>query len=47
MPIVVRMLQEELQVGEHQLPAGTRVTPCIYLTNRNPRVYEDPERVPS
>jgi cytochrome P450 family 135 len=42
-PIVVRMLQDELQVGPYTLPAGTRVTPSIYLTNRNPRVYEDPE----
>ncbi len=25
-----------------RLPAGTRVVPSIYLTNRNPRVYEDP-----
>ena len=40
-PIVARMLQQELQVGEHRLPAGTRVVPSIYLTNRNPRVYED------
>ena len=41
-PIVVRVLQEELQVGAHMLPAGTRVVPSIYLTNRNPRVYEQP-----
>jgi cytochrome P450 len=41
-PIVVRMLQDELQIGPYTLPAGTRVTPSIYLTNRNPRVYEDP-----
>jgi len=41
-PIVVRALTGELQVGEHLLPAGTRVAPCIYLTNRNPRVYEEP-----
>jgi cytochrome P450 family 135 len=41
-PIVVRVLQQELQVGAHSLPAGTRVTPSIYLTNRNPRVYERP-----
>jgi cytochrome P450 len=41
-PIVVRVLQQELQVGRHRLPRGTRVTPAIYLTNRNPRVYEDP-----
>jgi cytochrome P450 len=41
-PVVVRMLQQELQVGAHRLPAGTRVAPSIYLTNRNARVYEDP-----
>jgi cytochrome P450 len=41
-PIVVRILQRELQVGPHLLPAGTRVTPAIYLTNRNPRVYDSP-----
>jgi cytochrome P450 len=39
-PIVVRVLQEDLRVGDHLLPAGTRVVPSIYLTNRNPRVYE-------
>ena len=39
-PIVVRVLQQDLRVG--MLPAGTRVAPCIYLTNRNPRVYEEP-----
>jgi cytochrome P450 len=42
-PIVVRVLQGELRVGGHTLPAGTRVTPSIYLTNRNAEVYEDPE----
>jgi cytochrome P450 len=42
-PIVARMLTEELQVGGYSLPAGTRVTPSIYLTNRNARVYEKPE----
>jgi cytochrome P450 family 135 len=41
-PMVVRVLQEPLRVGEHVLPAGTRVAPSIYLTNRNPRVYEAP-----
>jgi cytochrome P450 len=41
-PIVVRSLTQELQVGSHLLPAGTRVVPSIYLTNRNPRVYEQP-----
>jgi cytochrome P450 len=42
-PIVARILQQELQVGPYTLPAGTRVTPSIYLTNRNARVYEDPQ----
>jgi cytochrome P450 family 135 len=41
-PLVVRMLTQELQVGPYALPAGTRVVPSIYLTNRNPRVYERP-----
>jgi cytochrome P450 len=41
-PIVARVLQQELRVDGYELPAGTRVTPSIYLTNRNPRVYDDP-----
>jgi cytochrome P450 len=32
-----------MRVGAYNLPAGTRVTPSIYLTNRNPSVYEHPE----
>ncbi len=42
-PLVVRILKEPLRVGEHELPKGTRVAPSIYLTNRDPRVYEAPE----
>jgi cytochrome P450 family 135 len=41
-PIVARMLTQRLNVDGYALPAGTRVTPSIYLTNRNARVYEDP-----
>jgi cytochrome P450 len=41
-PLVVRVLQEPLGVGGHELPVGARVVPSIYLTNRNPRVYEAP-----
>jgi cytochrome P450 len=41
-PIVARMLMQELEVGGYALPAGTRVTPSIYLTNRNARVYDEP-----
>jgi cytochrome P450 len=43
-PIVARKLQAELEVDGHVLPAGTRVTPSIYLTNRSARVYREPER---
>jgi cytochrome P450 len=43
-PLVVRVLAQELQVGDRVLPAGTRVAPSIFLTNRNPRVYEQPTR---
>jgi cytochrome P450 len=42
-PVVVRVLQEDMQVGRHLLAKGTRVVPSIYLTNRSTRVYEDPE----
>jgi cytochrome P450 len=41
-PTVVRVLTEPLAVGDRLLPAGTRVVPSIYLTNRNAQVYEDP-----
>lgn len=42
-PLVVRVLQTPLQIGARELPAGTRVVPSIYLTNRNPSVYDSPE----
>jgi cytochrome P450 family 135 len=42
-PMVVRLLRAPLQVGDRELPAGTRVVPSIYLVNRNPDVYEQPE----
>ena len=42
-PVVVRVLQQDMRVGRHLLAKGTRVVPSIYLTNRSPRVYEEPE----
>ncbi len=41
-PLVVRVLTDEMQVGGYKLPAGTRVVPSIYLTNRSPAAYEQP-----
>ena len=40
--LVVRILEEPLRVGGHELPAGTRVAPSIWLTNRDSRTYEQP-----
>ena len=42
-PLVVRTLTAPMCVGGRELPAGTRVVPSIYLTNRNPGVYEHPQ----
>ncbi len=41
-PIVARTLQQPLDVAGYTMPAGTRLAPSIYLTNRNARVYDDP-----
>jgi cytochrome P450 family 135 len=41
-PLVVRVLTQDHEVGGRLLPAGTRVAPSIWLTNRNPRIYERP-----
>ncbi len=41
-PIVARSLQQDFELGGYLLPAGTTVAPAIYLTNRNPRIYEHP-----
>ena len=40
--IVVRRLKEDFQVGEHLLPEGAAVIPCIYLMHRDPDIYPDP-----
>src|SRR4029077_1417727 len=43
-PGVVRLLTEPLTLAGDELPAGTRVVASIYLTNNNPRVYENPKQ---
>jgi cytochrome P450 family 135 len=44
LPIVVRKLQEEMEIGGMRLPAGVSVAPCIYLVHRRPDVYPEPYR---
>jgi cytochrome P450 len=42
--IVQRVLAEPLTVAGYELSAGTVLTPALYLVNRRPDVYPDPER---
>jgi cytochrome P450 len=44
LPIVLRRLVEPLQIGDHLLPAGASVAPCIYLLHRRPEIYPEPDR---
>lgn len=42
-PVVVHLTRHataNTAVGEHVVPAGTRVLPCQYLAHRNPAVFE-------
>ncbi len=43
-PIVGRVLHEPLQLGEHTLPPGCAVAPCIYLAHRRAESWPEPER---
>jgi cytochrome P450 len=42
LPVVARWLEEPYEVLGHELPAGTRVAPCIWLAHRRADVYPDP-----
>ena len=44
LPVVARWLEEPYEVLGHELPAGTRVAPCIWLAHRREDVYPDPYR---
>src|SRR3954471_8021486 len=44
LPIVVRKLQEPMELGGRLLPAGVSITPCIYLMHRRADIYRDPHR---
>jgi cytochrome P450 len=41
---VTRQLKHDMQLAGYMLPAGTLVSPCIYLVQRDPRVWDDPLR---
>jgi cytochrome P450 family 135 len=42
--IVLRKLNESVEIGGYELPAGVSVAPCIYLVHRNPEIYPEPQR---
>ncbi len=41
-PVVVRRLLEPMELGGHQLPAGTTVAPCVHLIHHDPEIYPQP-----
>ena len=43
-PVVVRLLQEPMEIGGNLLPAGARVTPNILLMHRREDIYPDPHQ---
>jgi cytochrome P450 len=44
LPIADRVLAEPWRLAGYDLPAGTVVAPCIYLTHRHPSIYPEPHR---
>jgi cytochrome P450 len=42
-PLVGRVLQKPYRLGGYDLPAGTTVAPNIFLAQRNPDVYPEPD----
>jgi cytochrome P450 family 135 len=43
-PVVVRRLLEPMELGGHELPAGTTVAPCIHLIHLSEDTYTEPRR---
>ena len=43
-PMVVRRLQEPMEIGGRLLPAGVSAAPSIHLMHRRPDVYPEPTR---
>jgi len=41
-PVVARKLLEPMELGGYLLPAGTTVSPCVYLIHRDEKVYPHP-----
>jgi len=44
LPVVARVLKQDVEIGGYRLPAGVTVTPCIHLIHRRPDIYPEPRR---
>jgi cytochrome P450 len=42
LPLAVRRTTAPVTLGEHQLPAGVRIAPALFLVNRRADLYPDP-----
>ncbi len=42
LPVVIRVLKRDVEIGGMALPAGAAVTPCIWLLHRREDLYPDP-----
>jgi cytochrome P450 len=43
-PIVARVVKAPFELGGHVIPPGTVLAPCIYLAQRRPESFPEPER---
>lgn len=44
LPNLVRVTNEDYQLGEYRLPKGTTISPCLYLTHRDPDYWDKPDQ---
>ena len=43
LPMVARMVQEDITIAGHDIPAGVTLAPCIYLVHHREDVYPQPD----
>lgn len=43
-PLISRLLDEDIQLGKYLVPAGTTAAIHIYHVHRDPKIYPDPEK---
>lgn len=43
-PLIERMANEDIQIGDYNIPAGSNILMLIYGMHHNPRIFPDPEK---